>query len=340
MSKELVFIQSCPDDSYYLFQVHAWLESLRNIGKSDKAINLIFTPDFREKNNKWQELQRLYPEAKFFYYKDTDNISKHLGLYIPILRPYMLMKYFEIHPELKEKAVFYCDADVLFTENFNIDKYIDDDICYLSDTNSYINANYFDSKIKDVKPDKLEEYKQIDVLDIVTSLVGVSREIAEKNNLHSGGAQYLLKNIDANFWKKGIEDCLKIKKYLSSVNRYYFESENKGFQSFCSDMWMILWGLWYRNYEAKVVPEMNFSWSSDPIEKVSKTGIFHNAGIVSEKQGEIPVFFKGKYHTGLNPFTDPQLDLVYNNEKSKVLGNWYYVSKLIELRDKYQIKYY
>ena len=40
MSKELRFIQSCPDDNYYVWQVHTWLESLKNIGKSDRAISL------------------------------------------------------------------------------------------------------------------------------------------------------------------------------------------------------------------------------------------------------------------------------------------------------------
>ena len=42
--RELKFIQCCPSDIYYTWQVNLWLESLREIGQSDKAINLIFTP--------------------------------------------------------------------------------------------------------------------------------------------------------------------------------------------------------------------------------------------------------------------------------------------------------
>lgn len=44
MKRDLKFIQSCPDDTYYVWQVHLWLESLKKIGHSDKAIVLVFTP--------------------------------------------------------------------------------------------------------------------------------------------------------------------------------------------------------------------------------------------------------------------------------------------------------
>jgi len=212
--RELRFVSAQPDDTYYTWQVHLWIESLRNIGHSDKAIVLIFIPNFREKNQKWQQIIDLYPETEFVFYKDVDGVSSKLGVYIPVLRPYVLMKYFYEHPEMKEKAVFYCDSDVLFTDKFNIDAFIDDGVNYLSDTNSYINASYFDSKINQVLPDKLEAYKEIDVLEEITSKVGISREIAEKYNMDSGGAQYLLKNIEGKFWEKMVEDTLEIRRYL------------------------------------------------------------------------------------------------------------------------------
>lgn len=337
--KDLVFIQACPDDSYYIWQTHAWLESLRKLGKSDQAINCIFIPAGREKNIKWKILEKEYPESVFFYQEDTDQISKLLGIYTPILRPYILMKYWEANPDMKDKAVFYCDNDTLFTETFNVDHLKDDDICYLSNTNSYINANYFDSKTKDVLPEKKEEYAKRDILQETTGLVGITREIAVKNNNNSGGAQYLLKNIDKDFWNECITSVLRIRLSLQKVNKEFFESENKGFQSWCADMWAILWNLWKIEKETKVVTEMDFSWSSDSIFRVEQTGIFHNAGIVSEKQGEIPVFYKGKYHAGLNPFEDSYLDFLYTNDLNKTLANSYYVKALVDLKVKYNLKY-
>lgn len=337
--KDLKFICAQPDDTYYTWQVHLWLESLREIGHSDKAIILVFIPNFREKNTKWDQIVELYPETEFVFYKDVDNISKLLGLYIPILRPYVLMKYFKEHPEMKEKAIFYCDSDILFTDKFNVDKFLEDDVNYLSDTNSYINAEYFDSKIKDVLPERLEEYKTRDVLDEVSKQLGASREIAEKNNQHSGGAQYLLKNIDWEFWDKVITGCIIIRTDLQNVNRVFFKGEAEGFQSWCADMWSVLWTLWAQGAETRVVPELEFAWAPDPIDKLDRCTILHNAGITGPTMGNIPYFYKGSYHTGSDPFDDPHLKLVSINEESKKRCTHYYVSKLLNLKQKYNLNY-
>jgi hypothetical protein len=337
--KDLRFICAQPDDTYYTWQVHLWIESLKKIGHSDKAIVLIFIPSYREKNTKWQQVIDLYPEAEFVFYKDEHKISNMLGVYIPVLRPYCLKRYFEENPGMKDKAVMYCDSDVVFTENLNIDAYLDDDINYVSDTNSYINASYFDSKVKDVKPEKLELYKTRDILAETAELTGITREIAEANNEHSGGAQYLLKNIDSDFWDKVLQDCLVIRTHLLNINKEFFENENKGFQSWCADMWAVLWAIWHRKQEAKIIPEMDFAWSSDPIEKIKRMGLLHNAGIIGDQANGYPAFYKGKYHTGQDPFDDPHLQTVMNNEQSQKYCTHYYTSQLIELKNKYNLNY-
>ena len=337
--KQLKFICVQPDDDYYLWQVHLWLESLKNIGHSDKAIVLVFTPIFREKNDKWKMIVDLYPEATFYFYKDDLNINNLIHLYIPILRPYTLWKYFEEHPELSEDAIFYCDSDIIFTEKFNVDEFIQDDVCYLSDTNHYINAKYFDSKERDVLPEKLEEYKKRDILGELTEAIGISREIAEKYNDHSGGAQYLLKNIDAEFWKKVFNNTIYIRQYLLAVNKEFFKNENTGFQSWCSDMWGVLWNIWFREQETKVIPELEFAWATDPIEKLDRCSILHNAGVTSKTINGIPYFYKGEYHMGSDPTKDSHLDVVLNNEESKKKCTWYYANKLKELKNKYNLNY-
>lgn len=337
--RELNFICAQPDDDYYVWQVHMWLESLKNIGHSDKAIVLVFTPRKREFNTKWNSLVKMYPESEFFFLKDEDGIDNLIRLYIPIIRPYILMKYFDKNPGMVNKAIFYCDSDIIFTDKFNIDKFLEGNTCYLSNTNSYINASYFDSKVKDVKPEKLEEYKKIDVLAEITSPVGINREICERNNENSGGAQYLLKNIGASFWEKVISDCINIRMYLNSINREFFESEAKGFQSWCSDMWAVLWNLWMRGQETRCVPELDFAWSTDRIEKLNTVGILHNAGVTAPYHGDVPMFYKGLYHTGLDPFKDVILEVTLNNEMNKQLCNNYYLSELFKIKEKYNISY-
>jgi len=338
--RELKFLTICPDDSYYTWQVHAWLESLKQIRQSDKAIILLFVPYFREQNPKWQQIIDLYPEAEFVFYRDeTNEISPKLSLYIPILRPWTAAKYFKEHPEMTSKAIFYCDSDVVFTKNFNINEFINDDVNYLSDTNSYINASYFDSKIKDVLSHKLEEYKQEDILAQTCILAGITRKIAEENNLHSGGAQYLLKNIDYKFWEKVLIDCLNIRTFLLGINREFFKDESSGFQSWCSDMWAVLYNLWYDKQTTKVIPELDFAWATDPISKLDEVSIFHNAGIVSNTANGYPAFYKGNYHQGRDPFTDEHLQTVINSEESKKYCTHYYTQQLLNLKQKYNLNY-
>lgn len=340
MERELKFVTIFPSDNYFSWQCHLWLESLKNIGQSNKAIVLIFTPFGRDEHReRFQKIIDLYPEAEFNFYKDEHDITKSLGAYIPILRPYTAWRYWIDHPEMKNKAVFYYDSDVLLTERFNIGSYTEDDICYASDTNSYINASYFDSKIRDVLPEKLEEYKKIDVLDTSARMCGISREICEKNNLHSGGTQYLLKNIDADFWKRVMDGVIPLKKYLMDVNKQYFASESKGFQSWVVDMWLVLWELWRREQELKVIPELTFAWATDGINRIEQVGIFHNAGVSSTTMNNIPYFYKGKYHQGQDPTKDPYLDVILNNEESKKYCTWWYANELKKLSLKYKINY-
>ena len=118
MRRKLRFVQVCPDDDYFIWQTHLWLESLRNLDKSNSAISLVFNPFGRARNMKWEMLIREYPEAEFHFYEGTQRINGMMGIYLPVLRPYTLATHFTEFPDLVNDAIFYCDADVLFTKNF------------------------------------------------------------------------------------------------------------------------------------------------------------------------------------------------------------------------------
>lgn len=340
MKKELQIITVCPTDTYFSWQVHLWLESLKNINLSNKATILLFNPVGRPENPIWSKLQELYPEASFHIYQDDGTVSPLLGTYIPILRLYTMRRYCEDFPEIENKAVFYCDSDIIFTDKFDISHLLDDDVIYCSDTNSYINASYFDSKQKDVMPHMLSEYKTIDVLDEAAKMVGVTREICEKNNLHSGGTQYLLKNTNTKFWQDIFDKCIPLLIFLRGINQKYFENGNKGLQVWTVDMWLVLWQLWANNQETKIVPELNFAWSTDPISKLNTHTILHNAGITGTSMNGYPTFFKGMYHNGGNPFSKGEhIYNVLESEESQKYCTGYYANKLNELNKKYLLNY-
>jgi hypothetical protein len=84
---------------------------------------------------------------------------------------------------------------------------------------------------------------------------------------------------------------------------------------------------------------MEFCWSSDPIEKLDRTTLLHNAGITGQTSMGYPAFYKGAYHTGKDPFQDTHLNVVYNSEESKKYANHYYVEQLLEIKNKYNINY-
>jgi hypothetical protein len=329
MSKELIFLLAQPDDMMFRWQIEVQVNSWRKYGLSDKIHYLMFLPSDRMKTVGWnketRELPLRYPECHFYWYEDVEDILIKFVQpyqYIPLLRPYCLARHFKEYPELKDKAIFYLDSDVIWTRDPTewLNKYKDDDISYLSDTRSYLGVEYWDSKIKDVREDKLEQYKLIDPLNVIAMTVGITRETCVKNDAGAGGAQYLLKNIDHTFWLDVFRSCLSIRGSLSyhvpgSINNTYFSDENKGFQSWTADMWAVIWNLWKRNQATVCPPEMDFAWATDKIEKWERVYIYHDAGAgarpIMVEDKEHALFYKkgrnGEYvNNRCTPFEDKQ----------------------------------
>lgn len=340
MKRQLKFVTVFPIDTYFTWQCHLWLESLKEIKQSENAIVIVFVPLDRQPDDKWKEISSLYPEAEFNYIKDDGSVDPLLKYYIPILRPYCMREYCRLHPEISDDAVLYCDCDVLFMPGFDVSHLLDDDIVYGSNTNSYISASYFDSKIKDVLITKVLEYKRIDVLDESAKIIGIDRATCEKYNTESIGTQYLLKNTNAEFWDNVFNKCIPLITYLGDINKRYFANENKGFQKWTSDMWAVLWEIWRRGQDTKVVKEMDFAWATDKVEKLENYKILHNAGVTADYMNNVPYFFKGKYISGrVDPTTDEHLKIVLSNEESKRYCTWWYAHKLMKLKEKYSLNY-
>ena len=285
--KELVFVCAVSDDVRMHWEIRVFLKSLRENGYINSSHILVYyhSPVI---NPEWNTIQEEYPESKIFFYKDEDNILKTSKIfnYFPIIRPYILKKHWEKHPYLEKCAIFYTDSDIIFLKKLDFSKFLNDENCYLSDTRSYLNSDYFDSKEKDVIPELLEEYKKKDVLNEAAQICGITRKIIEENKQNTGGAQYLLKNINSDFWERVLNASLTIRMFLMDVNQKYMkgapgnDKENNGIQSWCADMFAVQWLLWADNQKCICPEELNFSWSTDKIEQ--KNYILHNAGITSD----------------------------------------------------------
>lgn len=314
MHSPLRIITAQPNDLYFNWQLRVQLHNLRKYGLSEGYTALILYHDRRAGKEtffkEWEKLKMDFPEATFVYYDDAESELARMSQmfnYIPLLRPWMLKQFFKANADYGKEPFLYMDSDVVFTKRPSFERLLEDDICYLSDTRSYIAASYFDSKEKDVLPERLEAYRKIDVLQDLMKQFDLSRQIAMDNEEGSGGAQYLLKNIDHKFWEDVYAGCMSIKLYFSNINQRFFEGEDKGFQSWCADMWSILYNLWRRGYKTACPPEMDFCWATDPIEKWEKVQIYHDAGATSRNHEGAILFHKreSKYINNLGtPFED------------------------------------
>lgn len=338
MSRKPIVMFAQPDDQYFLHQCHLYIENcIQNGFNEDRIHVLLYNPAGRKPNESWNKLKTIYPKLNIFRYFDK-GVAQHLGTYIPILRPHTLWQHFEAFPSLENEVIVYTDCDIMWTKPPKFDHLYNDDVCYISDAQSYLNNSYFESKLRDVLPEKLEEYNKRDVVKELCDIVGINKSIAIDNNNNTGGVQYILKNINSAFWKKVEKDVLDIIIHLGKVNKEFFPNENKGIQKWCADLWAMQYNLWLKG-ECKVSKDLIFSWATDNIKRIEETPIFHNAGVTSTMHGNVPMFYKGKYHLGQDPTKDEHLNVVLNNEESKKLCTWWYANELKKLSDKYKLDY-
>lgn len=352
----MILLTAQPNEIKYIWEVNLYLESVKNIGWEDKAHVLVYCEN--EKLKGWETIEKLYPKAKFFYYKADHSVINLKRVYLPILRVFAIKEHWKTFPILEKEQILYTDSDIIFTKKPDIEKFLDDDICYVSNTvlpNDYMSHKYFESKRDQVIPEYLSHYDKRDVLKELAFQVGIPKEVIINNYSNTGGAQYLLKNVNLDYWERVYESCVSIRLHLMAVNQQFFpgktsqEKENNGFQSWCADMWAVLWNLWRLGKNTYCPIEMDFAWATDKVNKLEKVNILHNAGINSDSKirekgtkdwYELPAFYKGKpeYLTGeKTPFTD--IEYVKNVTTNKEFCTGIYAEHIIQTKEKYNLNY-
>jgi hypothetical protein len=273
------YICAQPATIYYSWQVDTMIYSFINNGVNQQQIDIIFAETGLEDNPCYYLLEK-YPQVNFYFYPDT-----RIGVkYISSIRPHILKKHFYRKPNLYKGTFIYHDCDIVLTKPLNIShNYLCgcNKTCYLSNTISYIGYDYIKSKGEDV-------------LDLMCKVVDISKEIIKKNQKKSGGAQYILKNIDYKFWEEVEIDCENLFTEVVQLNTKKKEENNlyHELQIWCADMWAVLWNLWKRNIDTEIIEELNFTWATEPIDAWGKNAIFHNAGINNNDNNE---FYKANY---------------------------------------------
>jgi hypothetical protein len=315
LTKKTIFMSAQPDHPYFHWQVEVVIHNFMKSGINPNWIDILFAYD-NEPSPEGRALASKYPMVRFFFYKK--RITENYG-YIPILRPDILEQHFRAHPELRGETVFYHDSDIIFRELPNFDALHGDLYWYVSDTISYIGAKYIKSKSEDIFTD-------------LCSLSGIPPELVEANEAGSGGAQYLMKGVTADFWKEVAEDTLTIYKYMCDrehQDRANLSTEEAAqfnpIQKWCADMWSVLWGAWKMGAQTIVTPELDFSWGTSDIHAYNKCPIMHNAGVTNSTKDTL--FYKADFQSS-SPF---DTDLSYVDPES---ASGKYVAAILYAKEK------
>jgi hypothetical protein len=280
MTENLIIISAQPAEQMFKWQLEVQCTNLREVAANVEHHVLLWYKRPSIDLLQWKDLEKKYPEVNFFYYQD-ENVD--INTYPPLIRPFILKKHFEKYKEeFKNKIFFYIDSDVIFREFPNFEELLSENICWQSNTSSYLDYNYLLNKeIQGNIPNN-------EAIELMCSIGGISKEILQSYTGKTGGAQYILRGIDHTFWGDVYSISLEIRKKfthttvlpnnIDSVNTKYFKDENSGFQSWCADMWAVNFALWKRGIKTDVHKELDFTWAVDKAEKWFENKIYHDAG--------------------------------------------------------------
>lgn len=294
----LIFVSAQPDSVYFHWQVELYLYQFAKHGPevASRCYALLGHRGDQPTSYAKELAEKVKATgAHVICYKDSRNLSVP-NYYIPSIRPHLLKQFFAEYPELGAN-VFYHDSDIFLVKLPRFDLLLNDPTNYVSDTISYIGYDYIKGCADRYKA-KHPEVK--DLIQVMCDCVGISAETVKANQAGSGGAQYLLKNVDAAFWAEAETACQALYSATATYDRTH-KIDHGGLQIWTADMWVVLWLVWKRGSTTKVHKELDFSWATYSVTDYHKFPIFHLAGITGDNcKGK---FYKGAY-TNKNIFTE------------------------------------
>lgn len=304
MHNDLTFLSAQHITTYYLWQLEVCVFNLHSQGVHQDQIHVLFAtcPDQRLSEEDRIMLASIRQLATVFFYED-DRQERN---YPSSVRPHVIAKHFLQFPQLEKATIFYHDCDIFFRELPPLLRQLNGDTWYVSDTAGYLDSHYLQRHIGEKG-----------LLDMC-GLVGVDALKVREQDADCGGAQYIMNKLTAAFWQKVEKDSEAIFTFLQKANREQYREKavaeapfeyGKNVQSWCADMWAVLWNALYFKHAVKVHPDLAFSWPKRPIESWRQNYILHNAGVVQEEAEQF--FYKGNYiyHTPFSEtfnFVDPQ----------------------------------
>ena len=309
----MIYLSCQPAIPRFTWEVEVYITNFLHMGVSPEEIHVVggLVPSWGEAPLEWKKLQEHFKGVQFFFYDDTRDGSNN---YQPSIQAHLLEKHWLENPYLENESVFFHDADFIFTKPFDFTPFLQDDIWYFSDTISYIGYDYISSKGDEV-------------IDTMCKIADIDKQIVKDNQLNSGGAQKLIKNVPSQYWKDSFDLQLKWWREIPPISAKIAAEKKKldedylQLQHWTMSMWAELWMAWKIGRETKVPKEFDFHFAIDNIENWYNRSFYHNAGVVGPDTG---VFFKGLFNDKL-PY-----GYEIPNPNYKVTG-WHYYQLIQEV---------
>lgn len=289
--RNLRYVCAQPTTDYYTWQVEVMINNFIKNGVHPNNMDVICaTQPGAGVPEVWRKLADHFNQVRFFFYEDTRGNPP----YVSSVRPHVLKKHWDAHPGLSKEAIFYHDSDIVFTKPVDWLRFAQDDTWYSSDCRFYIGAEYIEGKGRGI-------------YDKMCEIVGLDPAIPRANEVNSGGAQYIMKNVTAAFWEKVESDSNRLYEFFTAHLEQHPEVREADatperpvynpIQRWTADMWAVLWNCWVFGNQMRVVPEMEFTWATQEKSLWDARTIFHNAGVLSADSERL--FYKGQYTTKL-----------------------------------------
>jgi len=285
----MIYLSCQPAIDRYTWEVEVYLENFLKMGVPPQQIHLVngLDREWKEIPQNWRRLQQKYSSVNFWFYYDTRPLDNN---YPPSLQAHLLEKHWIHNPQLEKETIFFHDADFILTRPFDFTPFLQDEHWYLSNTISYIGAEYIRSKGEEV-------------LDKMCSIADIDKRFVVYNQGGSGGAQKLIKKVDSEYWKNVYQLSMRFWNEVPLVSeRMKKEKQSKGepyheLQHWTMSMWAELWTGWKLGKSTRVVKEFNFMFATNPVADWDTYPFFHNAGVMGNDRNKL--FYKGDYDTRL-----------------------------------------
>lgn len=292
LPRRLQMVCVISDDSYHTWQALVMLHNFKKFGFIDRVRLLVYYQYSNPNPILINSLKEHFPEVGVYYYKDE---GANIPGYKSVLRPHVLARHWEEYPELQHDAIFYHDVDIIFSRKPDFDALASGPACYTAEARDYIGAESY----------ILKKQRGDVVLGQLVGIVGISPDMAIARDHESGGAQYIIKDVDADFWRKVERDCVLLHLAMLRINRDILgpattpemasNGQTEHIQAWCADMWAVLWNLWRIGKHTHISPEISHSWGSDEGYKWPQFPIMHNAGVTEQMRVQLKHFAKTRY---------------------------------------------